>query len=77
MADPVIVARSARQLMRLAVKERIQRIYLPIPGVGDGKLDVDDIKEALDVLEHSSIIRLVSNRHIDDPMIDMCEMAQA
>lgn len=73
MADPVIVARSARQLLRLAVKERKQRIYLPIPGVGDGKLDVIDIKEALDVLEHSSIVRLISNRHIDDPMIEMCE----
>ena len=73
MADPVIVARSARQLLRLAVKERIRRIYLPIPGVGDGKLDVVDIKEALDVLEHSYIVRLISNRHIDDPMIEMCE----
>ena len=77
MADPVMVARSARQLLRLAVKERLQRIYLPIPGVGDGKLDVCDIKEALDVLEHSSIVRLISNRHIDDPMINMCDISKA
>lgn len=72
IADPVVVARSARQLLRLAIRERLQRVYLPIPGVGDGRLDVADIKEALDVLEHSSIVRLISNRHIEDAMIEMC-----
>lgn len=76
MADPVIVARSARQLLRLAVRERLPRVYLPIPGVGDGKLDVEDIREALDVLEYSSLIRLISNRHIEDPRIEMCELCE-
>lgn len=73
IADPVTVARSARQLLHLAAREHLRRIYLPIPGVGDGKLDVEDIEEALDVLQNSSVVTLVSNRDIDDPRIEMCE----
>lgn len=73
LADPVIVARSARQLLRLAARERLRRIYLPLPGVGDGKLDVEDIQEALDVLRDAPVITLISNRDIDDPRIEMCE----
>jgi len=74
MADPVIVARSARQLMRLATYEHLRRIYLPIPGVGDGKLDVEDIQEALGVLLNFSSVTLVSNRGISDPRVEMIEM---
>ena len=73
MADPVTVARSARQLLRLAARERLRRIYLPVPGVGDGKLDVDDIEEALDVLADSPVVTLITNRDINDPRIEICE----
>ena len=57
MADPVLVARSARQLLRLAIKEHLQRVYLPVPGVQNGRLDVEDVRTALDVLKHSSIVK--------------------
>lgn len=74
LADPVIVARSARQLMRLAASERLRRVFLPFPGVGDGKVDMEDIQEALDVLGNSPVVTLVSNRDISDPRIEMCDM---
>jgi hypothetical protein len=74
MAEPAIVARSARQLLRLALKEHMREIYLPIPGVMNGRLDIDDIREALDVLQHSSIIKLISNSDIDDPDIEMLDL---
>ncbi len=76
VADPVIVARSARQLLRIAIKERTKRIYLPVPGVQNGRLDVGDIREALDVLKHSSIVRLISYMDIDDPRIEMRDMEE-
>ena len=74
MADPVLVARSARQLLRLVIKERLQRVYLPIPGIENGRMEVEDIREALDVLKHSSKVRLIANRDIDDPRIVMRDL---
>ncbi len=73
IADPVIVARSARQLLRLVDREKPKRVYLPVPGVGDGALDVEDIQEALDVLEREPRIILVSNRHIEGRGIEMID----
>jgi hypothetical protein len=77
MADPTIVARSARQLLRLAIKERLRQVYLPVPGVMNGRLDVEDISEALDVLNNSSIVRFISKYDIDDPRIEMLDLDQA
>jgi hypothetical protein len=74
MADPVIVERSARQLLRLVIKEHLKRVYLPIPGVMNGRLDVSEIRDALDVLKHSSIVRLIANRDIEDPSIEMRDL---
>lgn len=75
MADPVTVARSARQLLRFVSRERLRRVYLPIPGVGDGKLDPEDIQEALDVLADSPTVTLISNRDIEDARVEMCDLA--
>lgn len=75
MADPVLVARSARQLLRLVIKERLQQVYLPIPGIENGRLEMDDIHEALDVLKNSSKVKLISNRDIDDPKIVMKDLS--
>jgi hypothetical protein len=74
MADPVIVERSARQLLRLVIKEQVKLVYLPLPGVQNGRLDVAEIGDALDVLNNSSSVRLIANRDIDDPRIEMCDM---
>ena len=74
MADPVLVARSARQLLRLIIKEHLQRVYLPIPGIENGRLGVEDIREALDVLKNSSKVRLIANRDIDHPNIVMHDL---
>jgi hypothetical protein len=74
MADPAIVARSARQLLRLAIKERLREVYLPVPGVMNGRLDVEDIREALDVLKHSSIVKLISKTDIMDNNIEMVDL---
>ena len=76
MADPTIVARSARQLLRLAIKEHLQEIYLPVPGVMNGRLDVEDIREALDVLKYSSIVKLISKIDIDDENIEMIDLEE-
>ena len=76
MADPVIVARSARQLLRIAIKEHLHEIYLPVPGVMNGRLDVEDIREALDVLKLSSIVKLVSNINIEDESIEMLDLEE-
>ena len=73
IADPVIVARSARQLLRLVDREKPKRVYLPVPGVGDGALDVEDIQEALQVLEKEPRIILVSNRRIEGKGIQMID----
>jgi len=77
MADPVIVARSARQLLRLAIKEHLHEIYLPVPGVMNGRLDLEDIREALDVLKYSSIVKLISNTDIEDKNIEMLDLEEA
>jgi hypothetical protein len=77
MADPAIVARSARQLLRLAIKEHLREVYLPVPGVMNGRLDVEDIREALDVLNNSSIVRFISKDDIDDPRVAMLDLDQA
>jgi hypothetical protein len=77
MADPTIVARSARQLLRLAIKEHLRQIYLPVPGVMNGRLDVDDISEALDVLSNSSIVKLISKTDIEDPRVKMLDITEA
>jgi hypothetical protein len=74
MADPSIVARSARQLLRLAIKEHLREVYLPIPGVMNGHLDVEDIREALDVLKFSSIVKLISNTEIEDENVEMLDL---
>jgi hypothetical protein len=74
MAEPYIVARSARQLLRLAIKEHLRGVYLPVPGVMNGRLDVEDIREALDVLKNSSVVKLVSNVDIEDDNIQMLDM---
>jgi hypothetical protein len=74
MADPSIVARSARQLLRLAIKEHLREVYLPIPGVMNGRLDVEDIREALDVLKFSSIVKLISNTEIEDENVEMLDL---
>jgi hypothetical protein len=76
MADPVIVARSARQLLRVVIKEHLREVYLPIPGVASGMLDVEDIREALDVLKNSSRVKLISNCDIADPLIEMCDLSE-
>jgi hypothetical protein len=77
MAEPSIVARSARQLLRLAIKEHLREIYLPVPGVMNGRLDVEDIREALDVLKNSSIVKLISNHDIEDANIQMLNLEDA
>jgi len=74
MAEPTIVARSARQLLRLAIKEHLGEIYLPVPGVMNGRLDVEDIREALDVLKNSSIVKLISKNDIEDENIQMLDL---
>ena len=74
MADPVIVARSARQLLRMVIKEHLREVYLPLPGVASGMLDVEDIREALDVLKNSSKVRFVSNSDVEDPLIEMLDL---
>jgi hypothetical protein len=76
MAEPSIVARSARQLLRLAIKEHLREIYLPLPGVMNGRLDVEDIREALDVLKFSSKVRLISNTDIVDENIEMHDLSE-
>jgi len=63
-ADPVMVARSARQLLKLLDREKLERVYLPVPGVGDGGLEADDIAEALEVLDRDPRVVLVSIRPI-------------
>ena len=77
MADPVIVARSARQLLRLAIKDKLQEVYLPVPGVVNGRLDVEDIREALDVLRFSSIVKLISKIDIEDENVEMLDLEEA
>ncbi|MDR1510263.1 MAG: hypothetical protein LBS53_11555 [Synergistaceae bacterium] len=77
MAEPAIVARSARQLLRLAIKGHMKEIYLPLPGVMNGRLDVEDIREALDVLHFSSIVKLISNSEIHDDNIEMLDLPDA
>jgi len=77
MAEPSIVARSARQLQRLAIKEHLREIYLPLPGVMNGRLDVEDIREALDVLKNSSVVKLISNHDIEDKNIQMLNLEDA
>jgi hypothetical protein len=74
LADPAIVARSARQLLRLAIKEHLREVYLPVPGVMDGRLDVDDIHEALDVLQKSSTVKMISKVDIHDENIEMHDL---
>jgi hypothetical protein len=76
MAEPSIVARSARQLLRLTIKEHLREIYLPLPGVMNGRLDVEDIREALDVLKFSSTVRLISNTDIADENIEMHDLSE-
>lgn len=76
MADPVIVARSARQLLRLVIKEHLQEVYLPVPGVENGRLDVEDIREALDVLKNSSRVKLISKKDIEHPRIIMHDLPE-
>ena len=77
MADPSIVARSARQLLRLAIREHLREVNLPVPGVMNGRLDVEDIREALDVLKYSSIVKLISNTEIEDENIRMMDFEEA
>ncbi|MDR1481241.1 MAG: hypothetical protein LBI74_01300 [Synergistaceae bacterium] len=74
MADPVLVERSARQLLRLVIRERLELVYLPLPGVQNGRLDVAEIGDALKVLKNSSSVRLIANRDIDDPNIEMRDL---
>lgn len=74
MADPVIVARSARQLLRLTIKERLREVYLPVPAIQNGRLEIEDIKEALDVVQYSTTVRLISNTDIVHPRIVMRDL---
>lgn len=74
MADPVIIERSARQLLRMVIKERLKSVYLPVPGVDSGKLSVMDVTEALGVLRNSQKVRFISNEDIDDPLVEMHDL---
>ncbi len=70
-ADPEIVSRSARQLIRLVEKENLPRVFLPLPGVSTGGLDVQDIGEALDLIEDHPKILLISNVPVHGKGIEM------
>lgn len=76
MADPVIIERSARQLLRMVIKDRLKSVFLPIPGVDSGKLNVDDVTEALGVLRNSQKVRFISKEEIDDPNVEMHDLAE-
>lgn len=71
MADPVIIERSARQLLRMVIKEHLKDIFLPIPGFDSGQLNVEDVVEALGVLRNSTKVRFISKDDIDDPYVEM------
>jgi hypothetical protein len=42
----------------------------------NGRLDVEDIREALDVLKFSSKVRLISNTDIEDENIEMHDLSE-
>jgi hypothetical protein len=78
--SPVLTASQIRSLWQEAPptappcgREKPKRVYLPVPGVGDGALDVEDIQEALQVLEKEPRIILVSNRRIEGKGIQMID----
>ncbi len=58
-ADPDIIKRSALQLVALINQSGIsEEIYLPLPGVGNGELKIQDIKNALKILnDHVTFVR--------------------
>jgi hypothetical protein len=49
-SDPTLIVASARQLFEMATKFGWQRVLLPRPGVGAGKLRWEDVKPLLEPL---------------------------
>lgn len=76
MADPVLIERSARQLLRMVIKDRLKDIFLPIPGFDSGQLNVADVAEALGVLRNSTKVRFISKDDIDDPLVEMRDISE-
>lgn len=76
MADPVLIERSARQLLRMVIKDRIKEVFLPIPGFDSGQLGVSDVVEALGVLRNSSKIHFIAKEPIDDPYVVMHDISE-
>jgi len=54
-ADLEIIRRSALQLIAL-VRQNMLKVFLPLPGVGNGELRIDDIKEVLELLVNNGVI---------------------
>jgi len=46
-ADPSIIETSIDQLNDLITKFNLEKVYLPIPGVNNGQLKLEDIKPIL------------------------------
>lgn len=76
IADPVLIERSARQLLRMVIKDHLTSVFLPIPGFDSGRLNVGDVAEALGVLRNSTKVRFIAKDYIDDPLIEMHEFAE-
>lgn len=76
MADPVLIERSARQLLRMVIKDHLKDVFLPIPGFDSGQLNVAEVAEALGVLRNSTKIKFISKEDIDDPLVEMHDIAE-
>ena len=57
-ADMDIIKQSAYQLVHLIEKEKLQQVYLPLPGVGNGGLTFEQVSPVLEYLNKNKVILL-------------------
>jgi hypothetical protein len=53
-----IIKQSAYQLVHLIEKEKLQQVYLPLPGVGNGGLTFEQVSPVLEYLNKNKVILL-------------------
>jgi len=51
-----IIKQSAYQLVHLIEKEKLQQVYLPLPGVGNGGLTFEQVSPVLEYLNKNKVI---------------------
>ncbi len=64
-SDIELIRTSAIQIKEVADKYKLRRIYIPIPGCGNGQLKWSEVKEVLNILDERFVIYSLNGKDFE------------